>query len=140
MSPVAGFSVSNTTEVFKRFVLMVVVVPVLLMAAAILLPDVVAIVGFGYVPAKSPAAAPPGATPEMAKLPALVILPCASTVKLGTCVAVPYVPAVTAVLARLIVPVLLIGPPDKPVPVAMFVTVPKAGVVQVGTPAFVASI
>jgi hypothetical protein len=47
--------------VFKRFVLMVVVVPVLLMAAAILLPDVVAIVGFGYVPAKSPAAAPVGA-------------------------------------------------------------------------------
>ena len=36
----------------------------------------------------------------------------------------PYVPAVTPVLAIEIVPVLVIVPPDKPVPAVMDVTVP----------------
>ncbi len=37
--------------------------------------------------------------------------------------ALPYVPAVTVVLAIEIVPVVVIGPPVRPVPVAILVTV-----------------
>ena len=43
---------------------------------------------------------------------------------MGTALADPYDPAVTAVFARLIVPELVIGPPLNPVPVAIDVTVP----------------
>ena len=46
-----------------------------------------AIVGFGYVPVKSPPAAPPGVVPVIVTLPAFVSLPCASTVNVPTCVA-----------------------------------------------------
>ena len=46
-------------------------------------------VGFGYVPDKSPPAAPPGNVPVIVVLPADVNLPCASTVNIGTSVAVP---------------------------------------------------
>src|ERR1035437_6998965 len=42
-----------------------------------------------------------------------------------------YEPGVTAVLSKLMVPVEVIGPPVKPVPVAMLVTEPEAGVAQV---------
>ena len=43
-------------------------------------PAVAAIVGLGYVPARSPPAAPAGATPEINVLLALVKRPFASTV------------------------------------------------------------
>lgn len=58
--------------------------------------------------------------PPPEPLAAAVMRPCASTVML----AAVYVPAVTAVLAKAIVPVVVIGPPVKPVPVATEVTVP----------------
>jgi hypothetical protein len=57
-----------------------------------------------------------GAAPEEAD----VNRPCASTVIL----AYVYDPAETAVLAKEIVPVVVIGPPDSPVPVATDVTDP----------------
>jgi hypothetical protein len=55
-------------------------------------------------------------------LDAAVNLPCASTVTFESV----YDPGVTAVFAREIVPVVVIGPPESPVPVATFVTVPLA--------------
>jgi hypothetical protein len=60
-----------------------------------------------------------GAVPEEAA----VRRPCASTVN----EVFVYEPAVTAVFARAMVPVLVMGPPVKPVPVATFVTVPLVG-------------
>ena len=63
-------------------------------------------------------------------LAAAVKRPCASTVNVATVVALPYDPADTAVLARLIVPVVVIGPPVKPVPVAMLVTVPLVALAE----------
>src|SRR5579885_1528983 len=54
--------------------------------------------GFGYVPSKSPPAAPPGGTPAIGMFAAAVIRPFASTVTVGACVALPYVPAVTPVV------------------------------------------
>jgi hypothetical protein len=66
---------------------------------------------------------------------AAVSRPCASTVKVGTADALPYDPALTAVLARLIVPVEVIGPPVNPVPVATLVTVPFSGAEMVIDPA-----
>ncbi len=68
----------------------------------------------------------------MVVLPAAVILPCASTVKAGTCVALPYEPAVTAVFVNAIVPDVVIVPPLKPVPAVILVKVPNAKVLQVG--------
>lgn len=59
---------------------------------------------------------------EIVTLLALVSLPCWSTVKEATFVASPYVPIVTAVLARDTVPVVVIGPPVRPVPVATLLT------------------
>ena len=51
--------------------------------------------------------------------------PCPSTVKPTVWVgSSPYVPGVTAVLASEIVPVVVMGPPARPVPVATLVTVP----------------
>jgi hypothetical protein len=41
------------------------------------------------------------------------------------CVVLPYAPGVTAVFASDIVPLPIIGPPVKPVPVATEVTVPE---------------
>jgi hypothetical protein len=55
---------------------------------------------------------------------AAVRRPCASTVNVETIDAEPYEAAVTVVLARLIVPVVVMGPPVKPVPVLTLVTVP----------------
>jgi hypothetical protein len=60
-------------------------------------------------------------TPEAA-----VNRPCASTVMLGIVLAEPYVPGDTAVLASEMVPVEVIGPPVKPVPVATLLTEPEA--------------
>ena len=57
---------------------------------------------------------------------AAVSWPWALTVKMPTWVAEPYVPAVTAVLANEIVPDDVIGPPVRPVPVSISVTVPPA--------------
>jgi len=57
---------------------------------------------------------------------AAVSWPWALTVKMPTWVAEPYVPAVTAVFAREIVPDDVIGPPVRPVPVSISVTVPPA--------------
>ena len=59
--------------------------------------------------------------PPPVPLAAAVMRPWASTVML----AAVYVPAVTAVLANEIVPLVVIGPPVKPVPVATEVTVPE---------------
>ena len=63
-------------------------------------------------------------TPEVkmmaAPSPAAVIRPCASTIM----VARVYDPAVTAVLASERVPVVVTGPPVRPVPVATLVTEP----------------
>jgi hypothetical protein len=60
----------------------------------------------------------------MLALAAKVNWPWAFTVNVATCVAEPYEAAVTAVLARLTVPLVVIGPPVRPVPVATLVTVP----------------
>ena len=49
----------------------------------------VAIVGFGYVPARSPPAVPVGLAPLIVTLLAAVRRPCASTVNCATCVALP---------------------------------------------------
>ena len=65
-----------------------------------------------------------GLPPELPFV-AEVILPCASTV----ISALVYDPAVTAVLSRLIVPDAVIGPPLRPVPVEILVTVPLFPVV-----------
>jgi hypothetical protein len=59
--------------------------------------------------------------PPPEPLAAAVIRPWASMVML----AAVYVPAVTAVFAKAIVPVVVIGPPVRPVPVATEVTVPE---------------
>lgn len=58
--------------------------------------------------------------PPPEPLAAAVMRPWASTVML----AAVYVPAVTAVFAKAIVPLVVIGPPVRPVPVATEVTVP----------------
>jgi hypothetical protein len=65
----------------------------------------------------------------IATVPAAVRRPCASTVNVGMAVADPYDPAVTDVFASEIVPVDVIGPPVRPVPVLTEVTVPVVGVV-----------
>jgi hypothetical protein len=57
---------------------------------------------------------------EPEPLDAAVIRPWASTVKLVDV----YEPAVTAVFARAMVPLVVIAPPDSPVPAVMDVTVP----------------
>jgi hypothetical protein len=54
--------------------------------------------GLGYVPASTPPAGPPGVVPLIVTLPADVSRPDASTVIAGTCVVVPYEPAVTPVV------------------------------------------
>jgi hypothetical protein len=124
ISAVVGFSVSSTTVEASRVEGTVPVAPALFSAVTMFVPAVavLAIAGFGYTPDKSPLAVPPGAVPAIAVVVAPVILPCASTTSVGTAVADPYVPGVTAVFARLIVPVEVIGPPVNPVPVAIFVT------------------
>ena len=61
---------------------------------------------------------------EIVVFAAFVSCPCALTVKVPTVLALPYVAAVTAVLAIDTVPVVVIGPPVKPVPVLTCVTVP----------------
>gem|GEM_PF-4031530 len=47
---------------------------------------------------------------------------------MGTCVAEPYAPATTVVLPKLIIPEVVMGPPVRPVPVDIFVTVPVPAV------------
>lgn len=59
--------------------------------------------------------------PPPEPLAAAVIRPWASTVMLANV----YAPAVTAVFANAMVPVVVTGPPVKPVPVATLVTVPE---------------
>jgi hypothetical protein len=44
-----------------------------------------------------------------------------------------YVPAVTPVAFKAMVPVVVIGPPDSPVPVLIVVTVPPAEVLEIMT-------
>ena len=58
-------------------------------ASLALLTALFAIVGFGYVPVRSPPALPVGAIPEIVTLPAVERRPCASTVNVATCVALP---------------------------------------------------
>ena len=53
----------------------------------------------------------------------------------GIEIEVPYVPAVTAVLASAIVPVDVIGPPVRPVPVATFETPPAVDAIVTVPPA-----
>ena len=66
------------------------------LAVVMLLSEMVLVVitpgasdGFGYVPASTPPAAPPGVVPLIVTLPADVRRPDASTVIAGTCVVVP---------------------------------------------------
>ena len=76
--------------------------PALLIAVMMFVPvaAALAIVGFGYVPERSPPAVPV-APVVIVMFDAAVSRPCASTLNVGTCVADPYVPAVTAVFASL---------------------------------------
>ena len=62
--------------------------------------------------------------PTMAEFEALVMRPCESMVMIGISVPDPYVPAVTAVFASEMVPLVVIGPPIKPTPVFIVLTVP----------------
>lgn len=67
-------------------------------------PLILATVGFGYEPERSPPAEPPGVTPVIVVVASEVILPSASTVARRVWVAPPYEPAETAVAASSLAP------------------------------------
>ena len=96
-SPEASMSDDTASLAAEIFAAVIRVVADALIAVEICSPALVAINGFGYVPVKSPPAAPPGVTPVIVVFTTLVIRPSASTENCGTCIDVPYTPGDTVV-------------------------------------------
>jgi len=84
-------------------------------------PLILATVGEGKKPERSPLAAPVGAAPEIVVVVREVILPSSSTVTRTVSVEEPYVPAETAVEANSLAPMELAGMEREPVTVRLVV-------------------